>query len=586
MSANRTVLKIAGENGMGLSSVGEMVQKALKKNGFNIRSEREFPSTIKGGKACNIINFSSSKIYGLSKTIDIAIGLDREGVKDCLETLKPGGILIHGFDRWNKSIKNLPQIVESKKLQVFLLPARDIALENGGSVIMVNTVLLGFLWKVLGLDIDSLRQQIKVQFQDKSSIINVNITCAQAGFEYNFPSKTPSLSVSSNKLDSTKQILIDGNTSLALGAIQAGVRAYYAYPMSPSTSILVYLAKVSHQTKMLVKQAEDEITAAQMALGSMHMGTRALVATSGGGFDLMTETVSLSGMIETPLVITIVQRPGPATGLPTWTAQSDLDLAIYSAHGEFCRIVLACSDATSSFENIQHALNLSEKYQIPVILLSEATIGMGYETTPEFTDNTIPIERGIITATEEIDALQPSDRYQITSTGVSKRWLPGKSKSTYFANGDEHWEEGEITEDEQEAGSMIKKRLIKTKTILDNLPEPEIFGDPMEADISFIGWGSSKGPMLDSIEILAAKNIKANYLHFNYILPLKTAKLIEFCKQNQNVSTIEGNFNGQLSNLIESKTNLKFPQRLLKWNGRPFYVEDIVDFVREKVNKT
>jgi 2-oxoglutarate/2-oxoacid ferredoxin oxidoreductase subunit alpha len=579
MQLNRTVLKISGENGMGLSSVGEIVQKALKRAGFFIRSEREFPSTIKGGKACNIINFAPTPLHGLSKTIDIAIGLDREGVKDCLETLKPGGILIHGFDRWNKSIKDLPQIVEAKNLKVFLLPARDIALKNGGSFIMVNTVLLGFLWKVLGLNLESLEQEIRTQFSSKPALININLICAKAGYEFSFETEIPNLQIHTNTDGNSNTILIDGNTSLALGAIQAGVRAYYAYPMSPSTSILVYLAKVSHQTGMLVKQAEDEITAVQMALGSMHMGTRALVATSGGGFDLMTETVSLSGMIETPLVTIIVQRPGPATGLPTWTAQADLDLAIYSSHGEFSRVVVACSDAQNCFSSIQHAFNLAEKYQIPVILLSEATIGMSYETVKSYEENQIPIQRGLIADPTELETLKQSDRYKITENGISKRWLPGQSKTVYFANGDEHWEGGEITEDGEQTKQMIHKRLIKMDSILDEIPEPEIFGTQDNAEISFIGWGSSKNAMLDAIEILKSQGIIVNYLHFNYIFPLKTSKLLEFCKNNPNVFTIEGNHNGQLSNLIESKTDLKLTKRLLKWDGRPFYVEDILDFV-------
>jgi len=568
----------------GLSSVGEPLQKALKRLGFFIHSEREFPSTIKGGKASNTFNISTQPVRSLSQKIDIAIGLDREGVKDALETLSNGGILIHAFDRWNKVIKDLPAQEEAKNLRVVLIPAREIAVENGGSLIMVNTVLLGYLWKVLGFEIEILKTEIAEQFSSKPGLINLNLKCLEAGYNYDSGESLPALNIA-KPVEILKTILIDGNTSLALGAIQAGVRAYYAYPMSPSTSILVYLAKVSHKTEMLVKQAEDEITAVQMALGSMHMGTRSLVFTSGGGFDLMTETISLSGMIEVPLVVGIVQRPGPATGLPTWTSQADLNLAIYSGHGEFSRIVIAVSDPTSCYLEIQNAFNLAEKYQTPVIILSEATIAMSYETVGVFEDNLIPVVRNLVKP-ENLESLQNSDRYKITENGISQRWLPGQSKTTFFANGDEHWEGGELTEEADKSEQMIAKRLRKTETIIAELPEPEIYG--MEkTKLAIIGWGSTKNVILDAIEILKDQNIEVNYLHYTYLWPLKTDKFLKFIETNPNFFIIEGNHGGQLADLLQKETNLN-PQeidqrKLNKWNGRPFFVEEIIEFVKTKI---
>ena len=563
---------------MGLSGVGEALQRALKKQGFYIHSEREFPSTIKGGKASNSINFSTKPIHGLSSKYDIGIGLDREGVKDLVETLKPGGILIHGFDKWNKVLKDLPSLIENKNLQAFLVPGREIALEQGGSFIMTNTVLMGFLWKVLDLDLEVLKLEIAEQFNKKPSLIDINLKCLEAGYNYNQDFVLPKLDIEKPELK-PDTLLIDGNTSIALGAIQAGVRVYYAYPMSPSTSILVYLAKGSHQTGMVVKQAEDEITAVQMALGSMHMGTRSLVGTSGGGFDLMTETVSLSGMIETPLVTVIVQRPGPATGLPTWTAQADLNLAIYSAHGEFPRLVMACSDPVDCFENIQHAFNLAEKFQIPVIVLSEATIAMSLETVEPFRENEIPIKRGLA-EDSELETLVQTDRFKITENGISKRWLPGTSKAVYFANGDEHWEGGEITEDENKAQIMIEKRLKKMDTLKSILPDPELYGDK-DAEITLVGWGSTKNAVLDSLEILAGKGIKVNYLHYTYLWPLKTELLETIVDKKSKICLVEGNHEGQLGNLLKQKIGVEFHSKLLKWNGRPFYIEDILEFVEK-----
>jgi len=438
------------------------------------------------------------------------------------------------------------------------------------------------LWKILGLSLEVVNSRLIEQFQEKPALIDLNVKCLQIG--YNFLDLTLTdlpdwLSDKNIQNLNTENLLVDGNTALSLGAIHCGVRAYYAYPMSPASSILSFLAKTAHQTGIVVKQAEDEITAAQMALGSMHVGTRAFTATSGGGFDLMTETVSLAAMIETPMVVVVAQRPGPATGLPTWTAQADLNLAIYSSHGEFAKIVLACSDPASAYTAIQQAFNLAEKFQCPVIVLTEKTIAESKTTVANFLEKTIPIDRGLINLDEETN-LKPSDRYALTDTGVSKRWLPGQSRVIYLANGDEHQEDGSLDETERVA-DMIWKRVKKLKAIADNLPEPEIFGPEGGANISFVGWGSSKNVVLD---VMNNSRVKINYLHFTYLWPLKTNKLLDFFKKNKNVHLIEDNATGQLGQLITQQTGLNFIGKLLKWNGRPFYVEDVLDYVDKYTN--
>ena len=372
-----------------------------------------------------------------------------------------------------------------------------------------------------------------------------------------------------------KTILLNGNKALALGGIHTGVRAYFAYPMSPSSSILTYFANAAAETGCVVKQAEDEITVANMTLGAMHMGTRALTATSGGGFDLMTETVSLAGITEIPLVIINVQRPGPATGLPTWTAQGDLNLAIYSAHGEFAKVVIGVSNPTDCFELIQHALNIAEKYQCVVIVLSEKVIAESTCTVPPLKQNKIPIERGLVTGAE-LKKLKNSDRYKITKNGISKRWLPGTSKAYYFANGDEHWEDGSVTEAAKESGEMYMKRVRKAETIKKALPEPEIIGSK-KAKISFVGWGNSKNIMIDIVR----KHKDVNYLHFSYVWPLKEKTLKKFFKNNKNIHLIESNATGQFGNLVEATVHQKFKNRLLKANGRPFFTEDVEKFIKK-----
>jgi 2-oxoglutarate/2-oxoacid ferredoxin oxidoreductase subunit alpha len=611
---NRTVIKIAGESGMGIESTGMIVMKSLKNLGYNVYGEREFNSIIKGGRANIQINFSHQKVRSMSNKIDIGVAVDREGVLDCLETLKEGGILIHGFERWPKIIKNLPQIAKEKKLQVILVPAREIALSNGGNVVMTNVVLLGFLWKVLGLDLQNLKDQIAKQFLKKPDLVPINFACSQGGYDFE-PSEEitfelkkieSDLNLQNKSSENQQNIIIDGNSAIGIGAINSGVRAYYAYPMSPASSILVYLAKVAGKTGMLVKQLEDEITVAQATIGSMHAGTRALCGTSGGGYDLMTETISLSGMIEVPFVCVVAQRPGPATGLPTWTGQADLKLAINAGHGEFTRCVVACSDPQSCYQNIQYALNIAEKFQIPVTVLTEANIAMSYTTTKAFVENQIPINRSlsieksyfeksqnpekIVNLDKEkaqklgfeiVEKLESKDRYKITENGISTRWIPTTSESIYFANGDEHNEDGTLTEEALMSEMMINKRIIKQETLLKELPEPELFGNTSNSKITVVGWGSTKNVVLDALEELEKQGIYINYLHYNFVWPLKISKFQNlFNQKSQKIVLIEGNHEGQFGNLLESKTAQKFDKKLLKWNGRAFFVEEIIDFIK------
>lgn len=589
----RSVIKVAGESGS-LSTAGNIIINALRQLGLFIYSEREFPSLIKGGRANVQINYSNQEIRSMSNSIPVGVALDREGVLDCLDTLADGGVLIHGFDRWNKVIKDLVDRASSKNLQVIEIPAREIAAENGGGVIMVNTVLMGVLFQVLGLGFELLEGSLRKELSKKPALLEINVKCAKAGYEFVF-NDNKSETITSSIIEDLKsnfdftannsvisqintneisynKLFLDGNSAIALGSLAAGCRAYYAYPMSPATTVLIQLAKWADKSGMLIKQAEDEITAAQMALGSMHAGTRAFTTTSGGGFDLMTETISLAGIIETPLVVAISQRPGPGTGLPTWTAQGDLSLAIYSGHGEYGKCVIACSDPVSCYENIQLAFNIAEKYQIPVILLTEANIAMSSVTVDKNELVNVDIERNLSVPNDQ-------DRYEITESGVSPRWLPGTPDKIYYANGDEHWIDGSITEDADKAGEMYAKRLRKNETLLHELPESVIFGIKESADVSFVGWGSTKNTILDAMDILAESNpeIKVNYLHYNFVYPLKTEKLMEFLANNKNIILIEGNATGQLGELITTKTGHIFQEKILKWNGRPFYVEEILE---------
>lgn len=568
---NRFRIKVGGQSGAGLLSTGEIILKALSTMGFNVVADREYPSLIKGGHSCFSVNASEGEIYGLSSKCDVMMGIDKPSLDAYFDDLKDGGVLIHGYP--HPGIAPMLKKADERGIKVAYVDARAVSIEHGGNVLMQNVVLLGMLWKTLGFDYKYIEDAVKEKFASKPKILEIDLKCLKAGFdgaEVVLEVKEP--------VNKHNKLLIDGNHSIALGAVHCGVKAYFAYPMSPASSILTHLAEMADKTGMLVKQAEDEITAAQMAMGSMFAGARAFTGTSGGGYDLMTESVSLAGIIENPLVIVIAQRPGPGTGLPTWTMQGDLNLAMHSSHGEFPRVVMAASDPTDCFDLIQHAFNFAEEFQTVVVMLTEKQIAETKMTIDMFDQKKIPIVRGLVEGAD-LEGLKSSDRYKITDSGLSKRWLPGSSEAFYFANGDEHGEDGVLDESADNGTAMCAKRMRKMDLIKEILPAPEIFGEKEGADISFIGWGSSKNIMKDVIAIYAKKGVKVNYLHYTFIMPFKETVAIEFFEKNNKVCLIEGNYTGQFGHVVESETDKKFADKLLKYNGRAFYLEDVMDFI-------
>lgn len=572
MNKHSYAVKIAGASGQGINSLGKIVAEGLKNQGFRIFAYREYPSLIRGGYASYQIDIGDREINSSKQSCDILLALGRSSLHKYLDSIAEGGILIHALPKviWKPEEKAL---LQQKNIKVEYVNALEISQEIGKSYLFANIVIAGVLWKILDLDLGILKQEIEEEYADKPKLLELDLQAVDRGYQFPLKIETQAL-VRETKQAWGQSLMMTGNASLSLGAIAAGTRAYYSYPMTPASSILSYMADWAHDTGILVKQAEDEITAAEMALGSMHMGTRALVATSGGGFDLMTETLSLAGMIETPFVCVIAQRPGPATGLPTWSGAGDLNLAVYAGHGEFPRCVIAASDVVSAYNVIQDAYNLAEEYQIPVLVLTEKQIA---ESLYNFRD--LPaakhIKRNLVDK-ESLAELKSEDRYQITETGISKRWLPGEKAATYDANSDEHLPDGSLTEDAVPAAAMIAKRMRKLEALKQILPEPELFGSE-DAQTIMVGWGSVRSAVLDALEMLAPEHKqKFAYLHYEYIYPLKT-ELLEKLLPGKQFILVENNYTGQLGNLLRQETDIKFVDKLLKYDGRPFFVDDILE---------
>lgn len=583
MQLHRFTIKAAGESGQGVNSVGEILAQSLKESGFYTFGYREYPSLIKGGYSSHQIDISDKPLASASQACDVLVCLSRLSIHKYLPTVRAKGIVLHSVTKLELTPEE-QEWIKQQQLQLFYVPAYQLAAETSGNAVMANTIMVGLVWQVLHLDLAEVEAVTKRAFAAKPEVIEGNIKCLQAGYGYPLEGLTQLEIPFQKQKKRGEDGLISGNHLLSLGAVAAGVRAYYAYPMTPSSSILSYLAAIYHQTGMVVKQIEDEISVAQMALGSMFAGTRALVGTSGGGFDLMTESLSMAAMTETPFVCILGQRPGPATGLPTWTSASDLNLAVYAGHGEFTRCVVAVSDAASCFTVIQHAFNVAEKYQIPVVVLTDKQIAESLfqvEKLPE----PLPIERHLVPAAE-LDQLSSSDRFALTDSGISKRWLPGQSDAVFDANSDEHLPDGSITEETPFTQQMYDKRLKKQAVLLDELPEPELMG-PTTAQLTFVGWGSVKNTVIDAMEIWNAEHadLQVNYLHYEYIYPVKTQKLTEVVNGSSKVVLIENNALGQLGALLTQHTGYQFKHTFLKYDGRPFFIEDVVAFLEKEVEQ-
>lgn len=565
MNLNRVIVKFGGESGQGINTVGRMLTQSLNKLGLYTFSNREYPSLIKGGVASYQVDFANKQIFSSAKKTHILCTLSEKSLHNYIFDLRENGIVVH--DGKEIEFNQDEEIfIQKNNIHIIYLDSVKIAQEAGGTEIMANVVPLGYMWKILKLDANILVEEVLELLESKKIDFDAEKACIFAG--YNHPSyrETMGENITVPSTIPTRKLIMSGNEAIALGALASGMRAYYSYPMTPATSILKFIGDTANETKVVVKQAENEITAALMALGSMYMGTRALVATSGGGYDLMTEAISCAGISETPLVIVLAQRIGAGTGVPTWTGSGDLYAAAKGGHGDFPRAVIAISEVESAFTLIQKAFNIADTYQIPVILLTEKQIAESIYAVEKLPP-TMRIERGLNNKAE---------RYQITDSGISPRWIPTKGLKPYISTSDEHNELGHSTEKANEVQKMSDKRERKVTRLEAEIPEPTYFGNN-KAEAVFVGSGSPKNAVLDAIS--AGENI--GYISYEYIVPLKTNTLMKLANEGKRLILIENNQTGQLGKLIKEKCGYEFKEKLLKYDGRPFFADDILDYLNK-----
>ena len=554
---------IGGEAGQGLKTVDNIMGKILFRQGFNIFSSKDFMSRIRGGHNFMQLRISDQELYGPTEEIDLLVALNKETVDIHKDKLKDDGIVL---------IEGENEVLEKRTL---LIPASVIAKDINPKG--VNTVFVGAITKIMGLDLDIARDVINDYFDD--DILEDNIQLLERGYK---SVECVYDDLNDNIETKDDELFIDGNSALGFGALTGGLRFYSAYPMSPSTGIMNFLAGKQEDYDLIVEQAEDELAAINMALGGSYSGVRSMTGTSGGGLALMNEAIGLAGLTETPVVIADVQRPGPATGLPTRTGQGDLLFAINSAQDDFPLMVVAPKDQEDLFYNGFRALNLADKYQIPIIILSDQFNADSSKNLKEFNFDDLEIDRNLIS--EDDPDAKDYKRYKFTEDGISKRAYPGQLKGELvLVDSDEHDEYGHIVEDSETRIKMVNKRAKKIdKLIEEDLEEPEYFGDE-DIDYLMLTWGSSYGPAREAFQLLKNEDYKVGLLSFSDVWPLPKEKLKEIASDDVKLVTVEQNSSGQFKSLIRSETLLDVQDCILKYDGRPFTGKEIYNRFLDEV---
>lgn len=562
---------------------GAIFAKALVRAGLYIAATVEYPSLIRGGHNAYLIRASETEIFSLVKTVDLLVALNEETIRLHQDELTDRALvlydkeLIHSNDLYHPTR-------QKNDSRFFPVPFLKLATENGGEKIMMNNVALGASWAVIDLPFEILAGVIADVFAKKGQeIIKENTEAAKAGYDYLKKNFADDSSFKLKKRKALARLVLTGNEAIGLGALRAGMKFAAIYPMTPINGLLNFLASHEKEGGYLYQQPEDEIAGINMAIGASYAGARSLVATSGGGFDLMVEGYSMSAMTETPLVIVMGTRPGPSSGLPTWTGQGDLKFMLSASQGDFLRVVLAPGDPLECFELIQTAFNLADRYQTPVILLVDKFLCESIGTIKELDLQKVNLATAFYIPTgnkNEEAKLENYKRYKLTESGISSRALPGQT--FFITNSYEHDEAGFSTEDASEIKKMVEKRARKDALLAKEAPEPMVYGDK-NADITLVGWGSTKGAAREAIKIwnMEHKTPNINYLHLNWINPFPKEAVKRILSKAKKVIDVEENFTGQMAGWIREQTGIEIKDKILKYDGRPFYAEDIIEGVKK-----
>ena len=576
MSQPEIIVGIGGAAGDGVASAGNTLVLSLARQGLAAYSYNSYQSVIRGGHSWLRLRFSARKPLNHGDQVDAVVALNQDTLDRHLQELQPGGLVLYNGAKLSPSYAPPPGV------QLCPLPVPELAPGSQRLPVMQNTVAVGALMQLMGLETRGLESVLQSTFAKKPAVVASNIDAAQAGYDYakaNFRALATQLQPTDQKWAQTS-----GNYLFAMGAALAGCKFYVAYPMSPATHILEWFAAHAQPLSICVRQVEDEISVINMAIGAGHMGVRSMCATSGGGFALMTEAIGMAGIIETPVVAINVMRAGPSTGVPTKTEQADLNQAFGASQGDFQRVIIAPTSMTDCFNTPHQAFNVAERYQIPVIILSDLLMSEGSETVdPALLDVDFPIDRGEM-ITEPTGSDEPYLRYRSTASGISPRALPGLRNHLYVSGTDEHDEDGvllsDVFTDPVRRKKMVDKRVRKMETVTRYLPAPELDG-PAAAEVTLVGWGSTWGTIVEAAERLRQEGITTNHLHIKFLVPLHVDEITAILGASTRIIMVENNQSGQFARHLRAETGIVAHGHIRKYDGEPFEPKHIVAGVKD-----
>jgi len=560
---------LCGQAGQGIQTVEHLLTRIFKLAGYNVFATKEYMSRIRGGMNSTSIRIGSGPVRAAVSTIDILVPLNNGALRHVERNISSRTVILA-----DKEI--IGEDIAQTKHKFVDVPFTGTAAEIGDKIYS-NVVAVGTIAGIFGVELTMAGKYVEKFFSAKSAdIVQKNLAALKKGFEFG-AGLARSSKINFNIVGGTgveDQVLLNGGEAVALGAVAGGCNFIASYPMSPSTSVLAFLAKNARTFGIIAEQAEDEIAAINMGLGAWYAGARAMATTSGGGFALMTEGVSLAGIMESPMVVHLAQRPGPATGLPTRTEQADLELALYAGHGEFPRIIFAPGKIEDAFSLTQRAFNLADKYQVPVFILTDQYFMDSYYNTIAPDLSKAKIEKYVTLTKKDYR------RYEFTKSGVSPRGVPGFGTGLIAADSDEHDTEGHITEDLDLRIKMVDKRLKKGELLKkDNIP-PELTG-PKNYKNLIVCWGSTQNIAEEAVRKLGRDDVAL--LHFKQVYPLPD-ETADYLQKAEKTIIVENNATSQFAKLIKLHTGIDFDEKILKYNGLSFFVEELAEKLKDLLN--
>ncbi len=569
---------IGGAAGQGVATPGDIFAKIFSRRGLHLNAYNAYQSIIRGGHTFLTIRAGLEPVTNMGDRIDLLIALNQDTMDRHLGLLTAGGACIYNSE-------TIKPGTAAAGVQLCPIPVSKLA-DISRNKIAQNTLAIGAALSMTGIGFQALESVLIEQFRKKEqAVIDENVGLARSGYDYatqNFQAFAHPLPMSDHQY-----AVLSGNAAMAMGGAAAGVKFYCAYPMSPSTGVLHWMADHARKANIMVRQVEDEIGVINMTIGAAHAGVRAMCATSGGGFALMSEGLGLSAMAEIPIVVIDCQRAGPSTGVPTKTEQGDLWQMLGAAFGDYPRVIAAPLDIGDCFTIIPEIFNIADRFQCPGIVLCDLLLSEGrLSVEPSLLDFNPAIDRGETITSANGNGHGEYKRYQITESGVSPRAVPGLAGYTHTVSSDEHDEDGVLISDEftntVKRRAMMEKRMRKVEGIEASVPPPALQG-PADAEVTLIGWGSTQGVIEEARQMLAAEGITANQLQIRWLVPLHGDAIAALLKNARHTIIIENNYSGQFARYLRSETSFVADGHIRKYDGEPFMPHHIVEAVKEQL---